>query len=55
MNKVIVSGKPGGGELTLSRKLSAETGIKLCTLDLIEYKKMVSVFHLKSIQKNMPL
>ena len=39
MNKVIVFGKPGGGKSTLSRKLSAETGIKLCALDLIEYKK----------------
>jgi len=26
-------------EETLSRKLSTETGIKLCALDLIEYKK----------------
>ena len=39
MNKVVVFGKPGGGKSTLSRKLSAETGIKLCALDLIEYKK----------------
>ncbi len=39
MNKVIVFGEPGGGKSTLSRKLSSETGIKLCTLDLIEYKK----------------
>ena len=29
MNKVVVFGKPGGGKSTLSRKLSAETGIKL--------------------------
>lgn len=39
MNKVVVFGKPGGGKSTLSKKLSAETGIKLCALDLIEYKK----------------
>lgn len=39
MNKVVVFGKPGGGKSTLSRKISAETGIKLCALDLIEYKK----------------
>ncbi|WP_126452359.1 adenylate kinase [Sulfuriflexus mobilis] len=39
MSKVVVFGKPGGGKSTLSRKLSAETGIKLCALDLIEYKK----------------
>jgi len=39
MNKVAVFGKPGGGKSTLSRKLSAETGITLCALDLIEYKK----------------
>ncbi len=39
MNKVIVFGEPGGGKSTLSRKLSSETCIKLCTLDLIEYKK----------------
>ena len=39
MNKIAVFGKPGGGKSTLSRKLSDETGIKLCTLDLIEYKK----------------
>ena len=32
-------GRPGGGKSTLSRRLSAETGIKLCALDLIEYKK----------------
>ena len=39
MSKIAVFGKPGGGKSTLSRKLSAETGIKLCALDLIEYKK----------------
>ena len=39
MNKVAVFGKPGGGKSTLSKKLSAETGIKLCALDLIEHKK----------------
>lgn len=39
MKKVAVFGKPGGGKSTLSKKLSAETGIKLCALDLIEYKK----------------
>jgi len=39
MNKVAIFGKPGGGKSTLSRKLSSETGIKLCALDLIEYKK----------------
>lgn len=39
MKKVAVFGKPGGGKSTLSRKLSAEIGIKLCALDLIEYKK----------------
>ncbi|MGD8568368.1 MAG: adenylate kinase [Gammaproteobacteria bacterium] len=39
MNKIVVFGKPGGGKSTLSKKLSAETGIKLYALDLIEYKK----------------
>jgi len=39
MNKVVVFGKPAGGKSTLSKKLSAETGIKLCALDLIEYRK----------------
>ena len=39
MNKVVVFGKPGGGKSTLSKRLSAKTGIKLCALDLIEYKK----------------
>ena len=39
MKKVVVFGKPGGGKSTLSRKLSAATGIKLRALDLIEYKK----------------
>lgn len=39
MNKVAVFGKPGSGKSTLSKKLSAATGIKLCALDLIEYKQ----------------
>ena len=39
MNKIAVFGKPGGGKSTLSKKLSAKTGITLCALDLIEYKK----------------
>jgi len=39
MKKVAVFGKPGGGKSTLSRKLSVATDIKLCALDLIEYKK----------------
>jgi len=39
MNRVVVFGKPGGGKSTLSKKLSAATGIKLCALDLIEYKQ----------------
>lgn len=39
MNRVIVFGKPGGGKSTLSRKLSAVTGIYMCALDLIEYKQ----------------
>ena len=39
MKKVAVFGKPGGGKSTLSRKLSAATDIKLCALDLIEYKQ----------------
>ena len=39
MKKVAVFGKPGGGKSTLSKKLSAETGITLYALDLIEYKK----------------
>lgn len=39
MNRVAVFGKPGGGKSTLSRKLSAVTGINLCALDLIEYKQ----------------
>lgn len=39
MNRVVVFGKPGGGKSTLSKNLSAVTGIKLCALDLIEYKQ----------------
>ena len=39
MKKIAVFGKPAGGKSTLSKKLSAVTGIKLCPLDLIEYKK----------------
>ena len=39
MNRVVVFGKPGGGKSTLSRKLSAATGNKLCALDLIEYEQ----------------
>ena len=39
MNKIAVFGKPGGGKSTLSKKLAATTGIQLCPLDLIEYKK----------------
>ena len=39
MKKVLVFGKPGGGKSTLSRKLSAATGIELCALDLIEFKQ----------------
>lgn len=39
MKKVAVFGKPGGGKSTLSKQLSALTGIQLCPLDLIEYEK----------------
>jgi adenylate kinase family enzyme len=39
MKKVAVFGKPGGGKSTLSRKLALATGLELCSLDLIEYKK----------------
>lgn len=39
MKKVAVFGKPGGGKSTLSRQLSLQTGIRLCALDLIEYKQ----------------
>lgn len=39
MNKVAVFGKPAGGKSTLAKNLSAQTGIKLCALDLIEYRK----------------
>lgn len=39
MKKIAVFGKPGGGKSTLSKKLSAVTGIKLYPLDLIEYQK----------------
>ncbi len=39
MKKVAVFGKPGGGKSTLSKKLSAATGISLYPLDLIEYQK----------------
>ena len=39
MKKVAVFGKPGGGKSTLSRKLSIATGLKHCSLDLIEYKQ----------------
>jgi adenylate kinase family enzyme len=38
MKKIAVFGKPGGGKSTLSRRLSAETGITVYALDLIEYK-----------------
>ena len=39
MKKIVVFGRPGGGKSTLSRKLSVATDIKLCALDLIEYKQ----------------
>jgi len=39
MKKVTVFGKPAGGKSTLSRDLSAATGIDLFPLDLIEYEK----------------
>ena len=39
MNKIAVFGKPGGGKSTLSKKLSAETGVSYYALDLIQYKK----------------
>ena len=39
MNRVVLFGKPGCGKSTLSKKLSATTGIKLCALDLIECKQ----------------
>lgn len=35
----MVFGKPGGGKSTLSKRLSAATGIQLCSLDIIEYKQ----------------
>ena len=37
MKKVAVFGKPGGGKSTLSKNLSAATGIPLYQLDKIEY------------------
>ena len=37
MKKVAVFGKPGGGKSTLSKNLSAATGIPLYPLDRIEY------------------
>jgi len=39
MKKVTVFGKPAGGKSTLSRDLSAVTGIDRFPLDLIEYEK----------------
>ena len=39
MKKIAVFGKPGSGKSTLSKKLSAATGIKLYALDSIAYKK----------------
>ena len=39
MKKVAVFGKPGGGKSTLSKRLSASTGIKVFPLDLIEYQQ----------------
>ena len=39
MNKIVVFGKPGNGKSTLSKNLSTATDIKLCALDLIEYKQ----------------
>lgn len=39
MNKIAVFGKPGGGKSTLSKKLSAVTGVKLYALDSIKYKR----------------
>lgn len=38
MQRIMVFGKPGGGKSTLSRRLSAKTGIPLYPLDLIEYQ-----------------
>ena len=39
MKRIAVFGKPGGGKSTFSKELSTCTGIKVHSLDLIEYKK----------------
>ena len=39
MKKVAVFGKPGSGKSTLSKELSAATGIELHPIDLFEYQK----------------
>lgn len=39
MKKVAVFGKPGSGKSALSKRLSAATGIPLCSLDSIVYNK----------------
>ena len=39
MKRIAVFGKPGGGKSTLSKKLSAATGLELYPLDLIEYQE----------------
>ena len=54
MNRVMVFGKPGGGKSTLSRKLSAVAGIKLCPLDLIRYKQNGERVSPEEYSKNMP-
>lgn len=41
MNKIAIFGKPGGGKSTLSRKISAVTGINFYPFDLIKYKQNV--------------
>ncbi|MEE9335673.1 MAG: hypothetical protein V3U65_16400 [Granulosicoccaceae bacterium] len=39
MNRVVVFGKPASGKSSLSRDISAATGLNLFPLDLIEYEK----------------
>ena len=47
MKRIAVFGKPGGGKSTLSKKISAATGLELYPLDLIERQFRSEVQHLE--------
>lgn len=51
MKRIAVFGKPGSGKSTLSKRLSAKTGIRLHQLDSIEYNADGSKVSLSDYQK----